>query len=66
MDEFTKIVSRAFVPFIGHHQGLLAFVLRSTAFRVFFFLYCCYFVFLEDFSDTSACQYRGELQDHVF
>ena len=24
MDEFTKIVSSAFEPFIGYHQGLLA------------------------------------------
>ena len=25
-DEFTKIVSSAFRPFIGHHQGLLAYI----------------------------------------
>ena len=26
VDEFPKIVPIAFRPFIGHHQGLLAFV----------------------------------------
>ena len=28
MDEFIKIVTSAFGPFIGHHQGLLAWIKR--------------------------------------
>ena len=26
VNEFSKIVQRAFGPFIGHHQGMLAYV----------------------------------------
>ena len=28
MDKFTKIVLSAFEPFIGHHQGLVAYIKR--------------------------------------
>ena len=49
MDEFTKIVSSAFGPFIGHHRGLLACI--KSDLKEFFIknLFLFFFITLQNY-----------------
>ena len=52
VDEFTKIVQSAFGPFIGHHQGLFAYV-KSVFLRSLLKSLLGFFITLQNYINTE-------------